>query len=96
VRRRGLDPKTDGSRFAYEPIQRYCHGCYLKGIASEDTAANPGLSVELAPTGTPQAARRYLAAPDLRGTGWSSSTGRGRPPSMSGSAPAAGGRGGAA
>ncbi len=56
------NPALGGDRRAYEPTEKYCHGCYLKTIAGEDTAANPGITVELAPTGTPAAARRFLAA----------------------------------
>lgn len=58
------DPAQGGSRFAYEPIEMYCHGCYLKAVTSQDTANNPGITVELAPTGTPEAAKRFVRERD--------------------------------
>jgi hypothetical protein len=37
-------------RFAYEPVQHMCHGCYLKDIASETEQNTPGVSVILLPS----------------------------------------------
>lgn len=56
------EPCQGGRRFAYEPIERYCHGCYLKAVGGEGSPASPGITIDLAPTGTPEAARRYVAA----------------------------------
>jgi len=50
------------NRFAYEPVERFCQGCYLREVANEDTRNHAGLSIELLPTGTPDAARRQLKA----------------------------------
>lgn len=37
------------NRFAYEPSDHFCHGCYLKEIASEEAGSMPGTTVELIP-----------------------------------------------
>lgn len=36
-------------RFAYEPVQKRCHGCYLKDISQEDGQTTPGTNVVLLP-----------------------------------------------
>lgn len=44
----------DHDRFAYEPEEKYCHGCYLKGVFSESTDTSlKGTTVTLAKN-TPQ------------------------------------------
>lgn len=58
------DPDQGGSRFAYEPVERFCQGCYIKQVTSEESGRNPGITVELAPTGTREAARRHVKARD--------------------------------
>lgn len=52
------------NRFAYEPVEKYCHGCYVKTVTSEGAGRNPGISVELSPTGTRESARRFVKARD--------------------------------
>jgi hypothetical protein len=37
------------NRFAYEPVEKRCQGCYLKAISSEDHANSPGVHVTLVP-----------------------------------------------
>lgn len=37
-------------RFAYEPVQQMCRGCYLKDIASETEQNLPGVTVVLLPS----------------------------------------------
>lgn len=39
----------DEDRYAYEPVQQMCHGCYLKDIASETEHTLPGVTVVLLP-----------------------------------------------
>lgn len=46
--------------FAYEPVEHFCKGCYLKEVANEDQRSHPGLTIELSKTGTAEAARRQL------------------------------------
>ena len=52
------DPAQGGSRFAYEPVEKLCQGCYVK---HEQGSGSPGTSVVLEPTGTQESARRQLA-----------------------------------
>lgn len=56
------DPKRGGNRFAYEAVAKHCQGCYIKDAAAEDGERRAGMSIELAPTGTPESAKRMLAA----------------------------------
>lgn len=37
------------NRHAYEPESHYCHGCYLKSVATEGEGNLPGTTVELVP-----------------------------------------------
>jgi hypothetical protein len=39
----------DENRFAYEPEEKFCHGCHLKAVASEGNNSLPGTTVELTP-----------------------------------------------
>lgn len=41
------DPKEGGSRTAYVPQEKYCHGCYLKSAAAEGNDSLPGTTIEL-------------------------------------------------
>jgi len=41
----------DENKFAYEPVQTMCRGCYLKDIASETEQNLPGVTVVLLPEG---------------------------------------------
>jgi hypothetical protein len=43
------DWEWDESRYAYMPTEKYCHGCYLKHMASEDSNSLPGTTIELVP-----------------------------------------------
>jgi hypothetical protein len=52
------DPDTGGSRFAYEPVEKVCPGCYAKHGQGSD---QPGAYVTLEPTDTPAAAKRFVA-----------------------------------
>lgn len=53
------DPAQGGTRFAYEPVEKLCQGCYVK---HEQGSGQPGTSVVLEPTNTAASARRQLAA----------------------------------
>jgi len=37
------------NRFAYEPQEQFCQGCYLKTVASEGGNNLPGTTIELIP-----------------------------------------------
>jgi hypothetical protein len=50
------------NRRAYEPVEHFCQGCYLKAVANDDPRAQPGITIELLPTGTPEAAHRHIKA----------------------------------
>jgi len=51
----------DENRFAYEPVEKLCQGCYLKEIARQDSHGEmPGTTITLLPTNTQAAARRML------------------------------------
>lgn len=56
------DPAEGGSRHAYEPIEKFCHGCYVKAAMSRDIDTSDGRTIELAPTTGVAAARRHIAA----------------------------------
>ena len=40
----------DENRHAYQPVEHFCMGCYMKESASEDAGKMKGTSVELVPT----------------------------------------------
>lgn len=50
------------NKFAYEAVSHLCRGCYVKDAASDDTKRQPGVTIELHPTGTQESARRQLTA----------------------------------
>jgi hypothetical protein len=52
------------NKYAYEAVEKGCQGCYVKEVTSHDTTRNPGVTVELNPTGTREAAQRRIAARD--------------------------------
>ena len=55
------DWEWDENRFAYEPVEKLCHGCYIKEIARQDISGQaPGISITLQPTNTQASAMRYL------------------------------------
>lgn len=47
------------NKHAYEPVTRFCKGCYVKAAASEGDSQH-GMTWELAPTGTIEAAQRAV------------------------------------
>lgn len=51
----------DENRFAYEPVEKRCPGCYVKDVMAEGTSRNPGITVELLPTVGHEAAQRRVA-----------------------------------
>jgi len=54
----------DADRFAYEPVEKYCHGCFIKDAAQDtDPRRNmAGITVELLPTRTIEGAKRFVKA----------------------------------
>lgn len=52
------DPEQGGTRFAYEPVEKVCPGCYAKHGQGSD---QPGAYITLEPTNTRESARRHLA-----------------------------------
>jgi hypothetical protein len=48
----------DENRRAYEPVEKFCMGCYLKAITNEDAGALPGTTISLVPTSTVESAKR--------------------------------------
>lgn len=52
----------DENRFAYEPVERRCQGCYVKDVLAEDSGRNPGVTIELLPTTGREAAQRKVRA----------------------------------
>lgn len=52
------DPAQGGTRFAYEPVEKLCQGCY---VMHEQGTGQPGTSVVLEPTNTQASAKRQLA-----------------------------------
>lgn len=56
------DDAEGGSRFAYEAVEHFCHGCYLlaAGHTHDPNRNTDGITVELAPARTVEAARRHL------------------------------------
>lgn len=56
------DPEQGGSRHAYEAVEKFCHGCYVKSSMSRDIDSSDGHTIELAPTAGVEAARRHQAA----------------------------------
>lgn len=45
-------------RRAYEPVEKFCMGCYLKHMADEGSGALPGTTIVMEPTRTVAAAQR--------------------------------------
>jgi hypothetical protein len=52
----------DADRFAYEPVEKRCPGCYAKDVVAEDSGRNPGVSIELLPSTGREAAIRQVRA----------------------------------
>jgi hypothetical protein len=53
------DEAQGGSRFAYEPVEKICMGCYKKHDMSD---GGPGSYMLLEPTGTQASAKRFIEA----------------------------------
>lgn len=47
-------------RRAYEPVEKFCMGCYLKHMANEGSNSMPGTTIALAPTRGTKAAKRRV------------------------------------
>lgn len=54
------DWEWEEDRRAYEPIEKFCHGCYLKSLFGSDSSDMPGTTIELTPTGTVEHAQRLV------------------------------------
>jgi hypothetical protein len=53
-------------KHAYEPVEKFCMGCYLKEISGEEAGRQmPGTTVSLMPTGTREHAQ-YLVNMERR------------------------------
>lgn len=48
----------DKDRRAYEPVEKFCMGCYLKHMANEDSGKMPGTSIVMEPSRSQKAAKR--------------------------------------
>jgi hypothetical protein len=55
----------DENRFAYEPVEHRCPGCYAKDITAEGAGRNPGVTIELLPSTGVEAAKRQIRAERL-------------------------------
>lgn len=49
------------NRRAYEPVEKFCMGCYLKHTAGEGGGQMPGTTIALTPTSTVASAKRLVA-----------------------------------
>jgi len=49
----------DANRRAYEPVEKFCMGCYLKHMADEGGNSLPGTSIVMEPTGNQRSAERH-------------------------------------
>ena len=45
-------------RRAYEPVEKFCMGCYLKSMAGEESGQMPGTTITLEPSRGVKAAKR--------------------------------------
>ena len=45
-------------RRAYEPVEKFCMGCYLKQLAGEESGQMPGTTISLEPSRGIKAAQR--------------------------------------
>lgn len=54
------DSAQGGKRFAYEAVTHVCPGCYVKESSAEHLERAPGQTVQLAPTGDQEHAKRQL------------------------------------
>lgn len=45
-------------RRAYEPVEKFCMGCYLREVAGEEAGSSPGTTISLEPSRGVKAAKR--------------------------------------
>jgi len=53
------DWEWEADRKAYEPVEKFCMGCYLKHMADEGGGQMPGTSFIMEPTKTQASAKRH-------------------------------------
>lgn len=56
------DPAQGGTRHAYEVVEHFCWGCYEREYMQDGVKQSPGVRLELARTGTVEAAQRAVRA----------------------------------
>jgi hypothetical protein len=49
----------DADRRAYEPVEKFCMGCYLKHMAQEGSGSMPGTNIVMEPTRSQRSAQRH-------------------------------------
>jgi hypothetical protein len=49
----------DADRRAYEPVEKFCMGCYLKHMANEGGGSMPGTNVVMEPSRSRKSAERH-------------------------------------
>lgn len=59
------------NKFAYEPEERFCRGCYLKHIAGEDRNSLPGTTIELVPVTEARRIEKFVLEQRRRGMSFS-------------------------
>lgn len=50
----------DADRRAYEPVEKFCMGCYLKHMANEEAGNMPGTTIAMEPSRSRKAAQRHM------------------------------------
>lgn len=48
----------EANRRAYEPVEKFCMGCYLKHCAGEEAGSMPGTTIALTPSHSAKNAQR--------------------------------------
>jgi hypothetical protein len=49
----------DADRRAYEPVEKFCMGCYLRHMAEEGSGSMPGTTVVMEPSRSIKSAQRH-------------------------------------
>jgi hypothetical protein len=49
----------EADRRAYEPVEKFCMGCYLKQIAHDGSGQMPGTTIAMEPTRSQKTAKRH-------------------------------------
>ena len=49
------------NRFAYEPEEQFCQGCYMKEVAGEGRNTLPGTTINLVPVTEERRLKQYIA-----------------------------------